>query len=595
MNTTVFQEASFLEEQHIPFILLTITKTEGSASRTFGTALYCQGRNPVGTIGGGALEAFAFEQAKTMLQVGEQLAQRAFHIDQLGHKAGTVHLAFVHSNLAPADDFFAQLATWQQRFTRFVLAFPLVQDNQFFAMSEQGAMLPQGMEPMGKQAAQALEINQSLLAADCFYSLPVSPFNLVLVGGGHVNQAIAKLATFVGFSYRIIETRAEYATFDLFPEAISRLVAPTISEALAQVVLNPHTGVVIASHTFSSEVAKQLLASPISYLGVLGSRFKAKNLITQLGLDHTYRGKLHTPIGLDLGSETPEEIALSVIAEMTKQFKGTTGNNLSHLASRLVIVRGGGDLATGVIVRLYKAGFKVLVLEVEKPTVIRTTVSLAQAMYSGQISLEGVQAVRCTDIKEASALLQQDKIPLLCDPEGTAIEALQPVCVVDAILAKKNLGTNMDMAPLVIALGPGFTASLDCDAVIETKRGHSLGRIITEGCAIPNTGVPGVIAGYGKERVIHSPASGNFQALRQIGDLVTAGDIIAKVGDVPVQATISGMIRGMLNSGLKVPTGFKIADIDPRGLEADYTTISDKARAIGGSVLEALDAFLSKI
>ncbi|NBK23387.1 MAG: EF2563 family selenium-dependent molybdenum hydroxylase system protein, partial [Spirochaetia bacterium] len=261
-------------------------------------------------------------------------------------------------------------------------------------------------------------------------------------------------------------------------------------------------------------------------------------------------------------------------------------------ASRLVVVRGGGDLATGVIIRLHRAGYRVIVLEIDKPSVIRRTVSFAEAMFSGEITVEGVSAKRVESVKQAFSVLEEGFVPILCDPAGATLSEINPICIVDAIIAKRNLGTKITDAPLVIALGPGFEAGKDCDAVIETKRGHSLGRIIRKGSALPNSGIPGIIEGFGEERVLHSETSGIFTSSLAIGDLVTKGQVIAKVGEMEVIATIDGKLRGLLHNGLSVPPKFKIADIDPRSDQADHTTISEKAMAIAGSVLEVLDGFL---
>ena len=259
---------------------------------------------------------------------------------------------------------------------------------------------------------------------------------------------------------------------------------------------------------------------------------------------------------------------------------------------KLIIVRGAGDLATATIIRLHKSGFKVICLDIDKPTVIRRTVSFAQAMFDGQTSVEGVKARRC-EADEVLSVLDQGMIPVVADPEGKCITRYKPEIVIDAIIAKRNLGTYMGMAPCTIALGPGFTAGSDVDCVIETTRGHALGRLIYEGSAKPNTGIPGNIGGYTTERVIHSPCAGEFSACRKIGDIVKAGDLIAHVGDCEVRATIDCMIRGLLHDGLTVPEHFKIADIDPRGEKAEYLTCSDKARSLSGSVLEAVMHHLS--
>lgn len=271
----------------------------------------------------------------------------------------------------------------------------------------------------------------------------------------------------------------------------------------------------------------------------------------------------------------------------------------------LIVVRGAGDLATGTIHRLKKAGFRLLVLEAEHPPAIRRQVALSEAVYAGSARVEDVEAVRMdvdlAEKKNRKELLEQemeriwkkDGVPVLVDPAGLSIAALRPAVVVDAILAKKNLGTTKEMAPLVIALGPGFTAGEDVDVVIETKRGHNLGRVIRSGSAVPNTGIPGIIGGYGKERVMHAQAEGILRNAASIGDIVEARAVIAEIetenGTVPVEASLSGLLRGLIRDGYPVTKGFKIADIDPRKEELQNCfTISDKARCIAGSVLEVI-------
>lgn len=271
----------------------------------------------------------------------------------------------------------------------------------------------------------------------------------------------------------------------------------------------------------------------------------------------------------------------------------------------LIVVRGAGDLATGTIHRLKKAGFRLLVLEAEHPAAIRRQVALSEAVYAGSARVEDVEAVRMdvdlAEKKNRKELLEQemeriwkkDGVPVLVDPAGLSIAALRPAVVVDAILAKKNLGTTKEMAPLVIALGPGFTAGEDVDVVIETKRSHNLGRVIRSGSAVPNTGIPGIIGGYGKERVMHAQAEGILRNAASIGDIVEARAVIAEIetenGIVPVEASLSGLLRGLIRDGYPVTKGFKIADIDPRKEELQNCfTISDKARCIAGSVLEVI-------
>lgn len=264
----------------------------------------------------------------------------------------------------------------------------------------------------------------------------------------------------------------------------------------------------------------------------------------------------------------------------------------------LIVVRGGGDLATGTIHRLWSAGLRVLVLEAEHPAAIRRQVALGEAVYEGETTVEGLRAVRIETLDGAAAVWAEHAVPVLVDPKGESIARAKPEVVVDAILAKRNLGTTRTMAPLTIALGPGFTAGQDVDMVVETKRGHRLGRILREGAAIQNTGIPGVIGGYGKERVIHAAAAGTFVNLHKIGDLVEAGEVIAQIEAAdgtaaPVTTQISGILRGLLRSGYPVTPGFKVADVDPRREElSNCFLISDKARCIAGSVLELVCAQL---
>lgn len=307
-------------------------------------------------------------------------------------------------------------------------------------------------------------------------------------------------------------------------------------------------------------------------------------------------------------------------------------NNQIIKKNLLIICRGAGDLATGIIHRLHRAGHRVIALETDYPAAIRRQVSFCEAVYDGSAVVEGVTARLVPALADAEtdtetysgendtpaahivsekwdssaieAVLEAGEVPLLIDQKGESIALLKPDVVVDAIIAKKNLGTTIDMAPLVIGVGLGFTAGQDVHLVIESMRGHNLARIITDGMAQPNTGVPGNIAGFTSERVIHAPAAGYIHDVRKIGDIVQKGDEIARIYPdkesydnalseyVPVNATITGIIRGLIREGYYFREGFKIADIDPRESElTNCFTISDKARSIAGSVLEAVSAF----
>lgn len=258
-----------------------------------------------------------------------------------------------------------------------------------------------------------------------------------------------------------------------------------------------------------------------------------------------------------------------------------------------VLVRGAGDLATGVILRLRRAGYRVGALECARPSAIRRTVSLCEAVYRGRAEVEGIGARLVPDVAAFLALLHEGKdLPLLVDPAGDSIALLRPDALVDAIMAKKNLGTRRGQAPLVLALGPGFEAGSEVDGVIETNRGHELGRVIWEGRAEADTGVPGEIGGASGDRVLHAGAEGSYRPLQPIGSLVSKGDIIAYIeneyGNFNVCSKIDGILRGSLPDGFPVSPGFKIADVDPRARPEHCLRVSDKARAIGGGVLEAL-------
>lgn len=260
---------------------------------------------------------------------------------------------------------------------------------------------------------------------------------------------------------------------------------------------------------------------------------------------------------------------------------------------RIVIVRGGGDLATGVIAALVRVGFLVLVLEIKAPSAIRRRVALCEAVYDTEATVEDIHCRLVQDMAGIEDCWRKGEAAMVVDPQGKWIRRLQPWAVVDAILAKKNLGTRIDMAPKTIALGPGFTAAEDVRIVIETMRGHHLGRLIRQGAALPNTGVPGLIGGQGKARVIHAPAGGVFRSLYQIGAMVTEGEAIgyieAEGQSIAVPASLSGLLRGVIRDGFIVTKGLKIADIDPRAEEyQNCFTISDKADHLGGSVVRAL-------
>lgn len=253
-----------------------------------------------------------------------------------------------------------------------------------------------------------------------------------------------------------------------------------------------------------------------------------------------------------------------------------------------ILIRGGGDLATGVAIRLHRCGFPVLITEVKQPRAVRRSVAFAQAVYSGEITVEGVTARLVDGPEDASMLYGKGEIPVMIDPLAESLPILQPKAIVDGRMRKEAPETGKEAAAIVIGLGPGFIAGLDCHAVVETNRGHDMGRVIWEGSAQDDTGVPEAVAGYDVDRVLRSPLKGDFQGVLEIGDLVEQGQVVARVADQDIRATFPGVLRGLLHSGLAVDKGEKVGDLDPRGDVRYCQRVSDKSLAVGGGVLEVL-------
>ncbi len=253
----------------------------------------------------------------------------------------------------------------------------------------------------------------------------------------------------------------------------------------------------------------------------------------------------------------------------------------------LALIRGAGDLASGVAVRLWRAGFAVVMTEIAEPTPVRRTVAFAEAVYAGRTDVEGIEGVKTADAADAVRATRRGAVAVVVDPDATLKHDLEPCLLVDAIMAKRNLGTRIGDAPAVIALGPGFVAGRDVHAVIETRRGHTLGRVIREGEALPNTGVPGEVGGRAEERLLRAPCAGVFAATARIGDILAPDQAVGRVGDAPVRARIPGVLRGLLRPGLDVREGTKLGDVDPRGRPEHCSLVSDKALAVAGGVLEA--------
>jgi xanthine dehydrogenase accessory factor len=270
--------------------------------------------------------------------------------------------------------------------------------------------------------------------------------------------------------------------------------------------------------------------------------------------------------------------------------RGTMNMKLQKEINQLVIlIRGAGEMASGVAHRLHQSHFKICMLEIPHPLAVRREVSFCEAIYQGEKEVEGVQAKFISKQEEIQSVWKEGKIPLLINPDSKKTKHfLKPDVLIDAIMAKKNMGTQSNDAPLVIGLGPGFTAGKDVHIVIETNRGHHLGKMIRNGTAEPDTRIPGEMGGYTIQRVLRTMKKGTFHPYKTIGERVNKGSVVAVVDDFPVIAEISGVVRGLLREGVGVKKGMKVGDIDPRGKREDCFTISDKARAIGGGVLEAI-------
>jgi len=526
---SIFNKAAELEERNCAFALATITASEGSAPRNSGRMIILPDGTIFGTVGGGSAENLVIQEGLKCLKEGVSRSV-SYNLDS-GTSPRSINMV-CGGNM------------------------------QFFI--------------------------------EVFMPRPA----LFLTGGGHVNLALAELAEKLNFPYVVADTRKDVITQIRFPQALERICQTDekdlITEGVNRGFITGETSLIIATHNHDKTALEAALKTESSYIGMLGSKRKVHLFLKELkeaGYSEEDLNRVYSPVGLDLGAETPHEIAMSILSEIMMIRSGGSGRSLSLRSqekSPLVVVRGAGDLASGVICRLHNSGFRIVALETEKPTVIRRTVAFAEAQIKGLAVVEGITAVRVSNDEELRNAWSKRHIPVIADPDGLWIKKLTPRCVVDAILAKKNLGTRKDMAPAVIGLGPGFTAGADVHVVVETNRGHSLGRIITKGQAMDNTGVPGTIGGYSSERVIRAPGPGKIEVIRDIESLVKKGEVLARIGDLEILSPLDGVVRGMIASGTEVPEGMKIADVDPRGDASYCFHVSDKARAVAGGVLEAL-------
>lgn len=431
---------------------------------------------------------------------------------------------------------------------------------------------------------------------------------LILIGAGHVNLAVYKMAKELPFKIKVIDDRPELSLLKAFENVEVTAEKDDIVAAIHRAKNNfsKKAYFVIATKDCDEIALKALADVDANYIGLIGSRRKTaliRENLTHQGYDSKWIEKIKMPIGLNLGGELPSEIALSILAEINTiryqkdalphclNIKETQEKSVHTKTTPIVLIRGAGDMATGTALRLKNAGYQVVCTELPQPTAIRHSVSFAGAILSGTTEVEGQKALRVETIQELEIALEEGSIPIYVGDEEQLLKQLKPSVFVEATLRKKAIDINKEMAPLVIGLGPGFEAEKQVDCVIETMRGHYLGRIIWKGSAQEDTGIPGDIGGFTHERVIKSPCPGLFKPLAHIGDQVYKGQVIAEVQgniDLEVKATIDGILRGILPENIKVSEGFKVADIDPRAQREHCFTISDKARAIAGGVLEAI-------
>ena len=503
----LFAEAARLTESNTPFALATIVSTKGSSPRHSAQMLVRRDGTMMGTVGGGFVENHVINQAVEAIKA---------------------------------------------RMPRTV----------------ESCLTRKGKNALDMDCAGAMTIHIDVHG--------LKP-RLVLAGGGHVNRAVARLAGDMGFEVTVVDSYKPSLDPLHFPDHAQLVYGETMAAGLAQVEFDENCYVLVATNHEDTDGLATVIDTPSAYIALLGSRTKVRTLkqrMLERGVSAGVVSGVRAPVGLDIGAETPSEIAVSIMAEILMERNERSGlplrKGIRSGGGNLVVIRGAGDMATGTAVRIKNSGFQVVMLETHKPTVIRTTVAFAQVMYADEVTVEGVTARKAHSVSEAWRLVEAGMIPVLSDPKGDTLRQLKPAVVVDAILAKKNLGTCREMAPLTVALGPGFCAGDDVDVVVETNRGHRLGRVITEGEAQANTGVPGNISGYTEERILRAPDAGIMEPLCAIGDLVTEGQVVARVGDQEVITRISGMVRGMLNPGIEVTEGFKIGDVDPRGERAGF-------------------------
>lgn len=521
---SLFETVSQLVDSGEPVVILTVVGKDGSAPRDVGAKMAVTADDEFGTIGGGTVEALAIEEAREVLADSKEPGVRTYELEVGGNT---------------------------------------------------------GMVCGGTM--------------DVFIDRVAGNARLFVAGGGHIGQVLAPLAQELGYEVTVVDDREEYANPALFPDDIE-VVHGSYGDVLGDHHMTVESAVAVATRgsTFDARAIAAGLDNGAGYVGLVASETKARRVLETLADDDFAWSDLlrvRSPVGYDLGGSGPEDVALAILAELHALRHGADAEAATGVPLEdLVVVRGGGDLGSGVVYRLVQAGFPVIVTETDAPTVVRRRAAFASAMFADEITIQGVTARRATSTDEAARILLDGDVPVVEDPDGRVIEALEATVVIDAIMAKgkRETGTTRDLADVVIGMGPGFEAGTDVDAVVETNRGHELGRVYYEGSAAEYDGTPAEREGYTTERVFYAPADGTWEPMVEIGDLVAAGETLGTIGGESVSAEIDGLVRGLVHEGVDVAAGTKLGDVDPRGDDVDPTTISDKALSLGGGALEAV-------
>lgn len=529
-----FERAAELAAAGEPAAMLTVVGKEGSAPRDVGTRMVVTEDDTYGTIGGGTVEGLAVEAARDVLAREAEPGVRTYDLEPGGNT---------------------------------------------------------GMVCGGSM--------------DVFIDRTAGAPLLYVAGAGHIGRELAPLADRLGYEVTVVDDREEYADAEAFPDSVE-VIHGDYREAIGGLPTGEGVSVAVAtrSGTFDAQAVGAAIDGGAGYVGLVASDEKADHVLDSLadeGYPRAELARVRAPVGLDLGGGSPADIALSILAEVNADRHGAgMGRETTLDLDDLVVVRGGGDLGSGVVYRLHRAGYPVVVTEVEEPTVVRRAVAFGAAMYEGEVEVEGVvgRAVETTD--GVIEVLADGDVPVVADPEAEVAAELGAAALVDATMVKgrADTGTRRGDADTVVGLGPGFLAGdadVDppaehvhpVDAVVETDRGHELGRVVYEGTVSPYDGEPGEREGFTHERVLRAPEAGEWTPAVDIGERVDAGQVVGTVGDAPVETAIAGLVRGLVHDGVTVPEGAKLGDVDPRE-GVDYTKISDKALCLGGGVLEAV-------